>query len=295
MKKTFIILSVFSSIFLYHIGHSFMRGGFGDSTGAPLKKEVVVSRTSCNTVGCHVGNEINSTRLSASHSITSDIPSTGWETNQTYTITVKATSLEKDVFGFQFLAWGDKDSSSVGILKLLNNKETKLTSSSLKNSFYQTVDTLQYVTHNGPTSVLANTEGNREWSFQWTAPSTKDQNVFFYTTFVAANGNGKPSGDYVFQVSSPAEKQLLSLTETTHQMLYTVFPTHVENEVNINLGYFTDTAHKITIQNSTGKILYTTETYDNIQIDISLFQKGIYIISIQNLEINYRENIRFYK
>lgn len=295
MKKSLIIISVFSSIFLYHFGHSFMRYGYGDSTGAPLKKEVVTSRTSCNTVGCHVGNEINSNRLSATHSIISNIPSTGWETGETYTITVKTESPEKDVFGFQFLAWGNQDSSSVGILKLLDNENTKLASSSLKNSFYQTVDTLQYITHNGPNSVLAKNKGSHEWSFEWIAPTTKTQDVFFYTTFVAANGNGKTSGDYVFQVSSPANKQLVNLTETNKQILYTVFPTHVENIANINLGSFVNTSHHITIQNTAGKIIYDTETFNNTQIDVSNFLEGIYIVSIQNLETNYIEHTKIYK
>lgn len=296
MKKTALIILAFSSIFIYNFAHSFMRTGYGNSTGAPLKKEVVTSRNSCASVGCHLGNDINSELLQTKHSIESNIPSSGWEAGKTYTITVKTESPSKDVFGFQFMAWGDKDSSSVGTFTITDQEKTQMTNSKLKNKFYQNVDTAYYVTHNGSESILANTFGENSWSFDWTAPAEKNQEVTFFTTFVIANGNGKTSQDYVYQVSSPASEQLLSVSKPTQNFqIYHVYPTYVQNEVNIDLGSFTKQNHQISILNTNGEQIISQNSDVNTELEITHLSQGTYIVLIQNLENNYSESIKIHK
>lgn len=296
MKKTALIILASSSIFIYNFAHSFMRTGYGDSTGAPLKKEVVTSRNSCASVGCHLGNDINSDLLQTKHSIQSNIPSSGWEAGKTYTITIKTESPSKDVFGFQFMAWGDKDSSSVGTFTVTNDEKTQITNSKLKNKFYQNVDTLYYVTHNGGESILANTFGENSWSFDWTAPTEKNQEVTFFTTFVIANGNGKTTQDYVYQLSSPASEQLLSVSKPTQDFqIYHVYPTYVQNEVNIDLGSFAKQNHQISILNTNGEKIISQNSDVNTELEITHLSQGTYIVLIQNLENNYTESIKIHK
>lgn len=296
MKKNAFIILALSSIFIYNFAHSFMRTGYGNSTGAPLKKEVISTYNTCASVGCHLGNDINSDLLETTHSIQSNIPSSGWEAGKKYTIIVKTESPSKDVFGFQFMAWSNKDSSSVGTFTITDKEKTQMTNSKLKNKFYQNVDTLYYVTHNGGESILADTFGENSWSFDWTAPAEKNQEITFFTTFVIANGNGKTTQDYVYQLSSPASEQLLSVSKPTQDFqIYHVYPTYIQNNITIDLGNFAKQNHKISIFNTNGEQLLTQNSDVNIELEVSELSKGTYIVFIQNEENNYTESIKIQK
>ena len=59
-----------------------------------------------------------------------------------------------------------------------------------------------YATHRTNSVVGHAGTSTNEWSFTWTAPATRDQEVIFYAAFVAANGNGSTSGDFVYTYST---------------------------------------------------------------------------------------------
>jgi hypothetical protein len=231
-NKITIAATIFVAVMLSYNAFTFMRAGFGDSTGAPLKKEAVVSWTSCAATGCHVGRAVNSGNGWVD--IISDIPTSGWEPGKSYKITAKIYHPNRYVFGFKLLAWGSKDSLSVGTLSADPSVDSAtIAPAVVKNPLGTVLGTNQYATHRlrsvgGPHSG----ENRNEWSFTWTAPAVRDQEVVFYAAFVAGNGNGAASGDFVYTYSKNADVSSIANTTSlfdfdSQTKYFSIYPTQV--------------------------------------------------------------------
>jgi hypothetical protein len=184
----------------------FMSGGFGDSTGAPLKTEIKTTYSGCNSTNCHTGKPMNDF-TEGWVDVTSDIPLSGWMPTTTYTITVSAKATNRYAYGFQFTTWGEKDSATKGSL-ISNDSRVVIKKSILKNGLGVVIDSNFYATH-VKESVSIGVENN-SWTFKWLSPAIRDQKIKFYLTAICANGNGATTGDYVYRINKNADSSLLA-------------------------------------------------------------------------------------
>ena len=134
-----------------------------------------------NCTDCHSGNAYNRTGW-----ITSNIPSTGYVPNTTYTITATMFSANRTKFGFE-ISPQNSAGTKLGTLLVTNTTETKLVGSG------------KYITHT--TGGITGTNGTKTWTFNWTSPSVNSGQVNFYGSFLGANNNGSTSGDSTYITS----------------------------------------------------------------------------------------------
>ncbi|MEQ9062958.1 MAG: choice-of-anchor V domain-containing protein [Vicingaceae bacterium] len=149
-------------------------GSIGDGSGQ-----------TCGKLGCHA-TATNTGPGSLTIDL-SDIPSTGWRAGNTYSITVNLSESGKGTFGFQLTA---EDPSG--------NKKGSFTGNN------------QVVVANTSWPTHKNTSSTGNWTFDWTAPNDNSQQIIFYAAGNAANGNGQPTGDNIYTVSSSSNKDPLS-------------------------------------------------------------------------------------
>lgn len=133
---------------------------------------------SANCTSCHTGSAYTRNGW-----ITSNIPSSGYVPNTTYTITATMICPNRTKFGFE-ISPQDSLGTKLGTLIITNSAQTKLVGSS------------KYITHT--TGGNTGTNGTKTWTFNWTAPSVNSGKVTFYGSFLGANNNGSTSGDSTF-------------------------------------------------------------------------------------------------
>jgi hypothetical protein len=291
----FAAIGIVAVIFSYD-AYTFMRGGFGDSTGAPLKKEAVVSWTSCATTGCHTGREVNSGNGWVD--IISDIPTTGWEPGKSYKITAKAYHPDRYMFGFKLLAWGSKDSLSVGTLTADPAKDSATISPAVVRNVLKTVlGTNLYATHRTNSVVGHAGTSTNEWSFTWTAPATRDQEVIFYAAFVAANGNGSTSGDFVYTYSKNADVSSIANTTSifdfdSQTKYFSIYPTQVTDLLIIKGSDTYKSKLKYMVLSNNGAIVKSGDIESSI-LNLPDIAQGSYNLVLYNNQV--KENHKFIK
>jgi hypothetical protein len=278
-------------------GSKFMSGGFGDSTGAPMKTVIVSQYKGCNSTGGHTGKPLNDFTVGFVD-VVSDIPLTGWVPNATYNITVTAVSPNRFAYGFQFTAWGKTDSVTKGIL-LTPNTDVQIRKSLLRNAAGVKLDSNYYATHK--TSSAAHGSGNSKWTFQWTSPSVKNQEIRFYLTAICANASGSSLGDYVYRINKNDDSSSLAnpnvnavgIKEFTAKENISVFPTVTTHNVTIavNTTFELGTAYVLDMN---GKIVLKTELSENSNshiLKLTELESGAYIIKIQSANYNFSKKI----
>lgn len=292
-----LILTVFVGLFFMNFIYKFMSGGFGDSTGAPLKSTVVSQYKGCNSTGCHTGKPVNDF-TNGFIDVISDIPLSGWAPNTTYNFTVSAVSNSQLTFGFQVALWGKTDSASRGTM-IANNPDVQLRKSVLRNASFVRLDSNYYITHR-ITSVTHGTN-NKKWTFQWTSPSVKSQEIRVFLAGICANGNGITSGDFYYRINKNADSSSIpnpninavGINEYLNTEKVLVYPTITSGNVTITVPasieqatiYVTDISGKIVL-----KQLVNPDDKSSI-LNLSDFKTGNYVITIQSVNYNYSKNI----
>jgi hypothetical protein len=166
-------------------------GPLPSRTGAPAIGGVPAEAT-CNDVGCHSGNPLNSGgTLEILGAPSPYTPGTS------YPITVRLTSTANQSFpnrrwGFQLTAVRLSDGQGAGslsaptLLVLNGNGSTA---------------SRQYVSHDADT-FMQGASSPVEWTFTWTAPAQDRGAIGFYAAGNAANGNLSSLGDFIYTASS---------------------------------------------------------------------------------------------
>jgi hypothetical protein len=269
-----------------------MSRGFGESTGAPMKSGTFTffsSYKGCNAVGCHSGNNLNSPQ--GNLEIFTSIPNSGWEPNTEYEIALKATFPNFDVFGFQFTAWGDVDSVSVGTL-IPKDSSVAITESTVYDFSNTPVGKFVYATHVSPAvypnSILAQSVGEKWWSFTWKSPAVQDQNVTFFATANASNGNGQITGDYIYKTSlSVGNGGPLNVDHHSQIVNFNVFPNPVADKLNIDINTASAQQTEINLYDVEGKIVLSKQLSGvnnsiNEVLDCSSLNQGIYFLKAKS-------------
>ena len=120
----------------------------------------------------------------------SNIPSTGYLPDSTYTITITYAESGISKFGFQLTAL-DTTNLAAGTFSTSDTR-TSTSSTSVGGK------TRYYIGQTTTGSARVATDSTA-WTFKWKAPSTNVGKVKFYTTVNATNNNGSDNGDYIYK------------------------------------------------------------------------------------------------
>lgn len=197
---------------------------------------------------CHSG----SANLGASASITTNIPSDGYELNTDYTITVNSTSSSSKL-GFQLTA---ENGSNTKVGSFIAGSGTRVSGQRITQS-------------------IPSTSG--DWSFTWKSPATNEGNVTFYTAVNATNGNGGTSGDQV--VLANMSVGVLGISEAK-RLHFEMFPNPASENLTIQLPSGSKNA-SVVFYDYIGRMALTQKvSQTNNQINVQKLSSGVYIIKV---------------
>jgi hypothetical protein len=140
-----------------------------------------------NCTSCHGGSLITSGLLANALTLTSSVPITQINPNQTCTLSLSFTHPTRIKFGFQLVALPSSatgTTASTGTFTALTT-ETEINTSGNR----------EYASHSGTGTSAPG--GNKTWDIEWTAPNTYTGGITFYAIVNAANNNGSSSGDEI--------------------------------------------------------------------------------------------------
>jgi hypothetical protein len=129
---------------------------------------------------------------------------------------------------------------------------------------------------NGGTGLTHTTAGNssNNWTIRWTAPASDLGPVTFYYATLQANNNGAHSGDQM--INGQSSSVLTNADELISS--FKLFPTHVVNDMNIELANSEEAA--LTIYNMNGQPVLKRNIERQNQIDLTSLSTGIYISQV---------------
>lgn len=145
-------------------------GAPSGNTGSPGDEQT------CAHVECHSGTAQERTGL-----ISSDVPETGYRSDELYTITVLMIDTGIVKFGFQ-ASPQDLEGNKLGILSVIDADRTKLTGGG------------KYITHKEAGTPAIDTA---TWSFNWQSGSSTGD-VTFYVAVNATNNEENATGDKIY-------------------------------------------------------------------------------------------------
>ena len=184
MKKRYYL--IFSGILMIAIVILTAHDSLTKSSEAPFGNTGSIgdgSSNTCGKLGCHA-TSINTGTGTLSIDLSS-IPSVGWSPGKTYNIGVSVTESGRGTFGFQLTVEntsGAKKGNLTGTNKVV-------------------VANTSWATHKG-------TSGTGNWSFDWTAPTDNSQEIVFNAAGIAANGDGKSTGEHIYTMSKSVDRSL---------------------------------------------------------------------------------------
>lgn len=225
-------------------------GGVGDfgRTGSP-------GDPGADCSACHTGDN----NLNNVPSISTTIPPEGYTSGQTYQVTVSATSTGAS-YGFQITAEEDVTDTKVGTWASTDGST-------------QLVLGGTHITH-----TSSNPTGS--WTFDWTAPNTDEGAITFYAVVNAVNGNGNTLGDQVVTTSLSVTSNVLNAEDVIFADLK-LYPNPTVEHLSLDLPSTIATA-VVTAYDHLGQEMFTTTVAkENNILDVSHFQDGVYLLSIQ--------------
>ncbi len=151
-------------------------------TNAPLES---------NCAACHIGSPVNSGGGSIQ---ISGLPQT-YLPGQQIPITVVAAQEDAVVYGFQLTAI-DSSGTTVGGFSLPTENPPR---SQIVNNIVD--GNLRHYVQHTVDGLIDTTFGSNSWTFVWTAPAEPAGEVSFFAAGNAANGDGSPSGDFIYTTS----------------------------------------------------------------------------------------------
>ena len=208
--------------------------------------------TQCHSAGGSFG---------ASVAITTNIPSSGYDLNTEYDITVTANS-SATKHGFQITAEKVSDNGKVGTFIADANAKTKIFSSG------------NYLTH----TIASTSLNENSWTFKWKSPATDESQVKFYASAVAANANSSTSGDEV--VTTNTSVGSLSISEA-NRLDFSMYPNPSSEEmVTIQLPTGTLKAD-VSLYDISGRLIKTQKiTSNNNKVSVQNLSNGIYMFKV---------------
>jgi hypothetical protein len=139
-----------------------------------------------NCTACHTSFELNS---GPGHVVIAGLPA-AYSSGQEVTVSVTTYHPDGFLYGFELTAI-DAAGVQAGTLVVTDAANTQL------RSGFVSGNPRQYIEHTfaGAFPVEFN---QRTWTFKWVAPATATGPVTFYAAGNGANGDGEPTGDYIY-------------------------------------------------------------------------------------------------
>lgn len=278
MKKKITLLSIafISGMLLLDFNtrdvHSNNSGAPAGQTGSPG------DNSTCGNSSCHNNTTAPETGMMV---ITSNIPSSGYISGNTYTISVVAGHATFGKFGFQV-----SPQSTTGIQKgtLVVTDNTQM----------QLVGNGKYITHKSGAGTQGTNTGfgfTKQWQFDWTAPGPGSGPVTFYGATLFANANNAKTGDSVSVATLVVQESSTSgINTVSNSKEIKLFPNPANYFVNISLPENAE----IFVMDISGKIMIQKNLNTGINnIDISQIPSGIYFAKIEGKE--HKDKLKFIK
>lgn len=187
MKKTIVFTSFIITAFLI-IAATPNRS----SSGSPASHTGAPGENTCTTSGCHDDNKLNSGTATLSIEMGNKLKE--YVPGETYPIKIKISDADKMRFGFQIVALNSKTNENLGAFQITDLERTQI----VKNT--KALSDRNYVTYTFKgTDAVSNGQG--EWTVNWTAPTSGQLPVTFYVAAVSANDDMTDKGDHVYTSS----------------------------------------------------------------------------------------------
>jgi len=158
------------------------------STGTP-KIGSVPAEATCNRSGCHAGNALNNGQGQIE---LLGLPA-AYDPGASYEVTVRLGSTSNSSasrrWGFEMTAVGAADGKSTNAGTWTIGEELRKASNPVRER--------DYVSHNFA-GIHQGSASPSEWTLTWNAPAEDQGTILFYFAGNAANGNGGPSGDFIY-------------------------------------------------------------------------------------------------
>lgn len=267
MEKTYSLLTVLAVVFIIS---SYSSGPPAGTTNAP-------NELSCADNGfCHVGALPNSGKSVFGITLMDGVPPKGYVPGQTYMLMPYIVDNVLTVFGFEMLA---KLANGQGAGSVTITDPTKM-------QMIVSTNNLQYVAH---TQAGTANPGMHGWMYDWKAPAAGSGTVTLYAAFVAANGDGKASGDSVYAASLVLKEDTTVGIQNSVQsdfMVEKIFPLPTDNLVNIQFNTNKTMELSIAVLDISGKEvihgnLFSVNKNNSLHtINLSPFSQGIYFLKI---------------
>ena len=224
------------------------------------------ANNTCAKSGCHAG-----TVNSGSGAVTidaSDIPASGWLQGKTYTIKVVVAENLITNYGFQLSAENPSNNTNIGILGTGGNSKVVV---SFDN----------WISHKGTSST-------GDWTFEWTAPTGSAEEVEFYATGNAANGNGNNTGDHIYKTNINVKRDMnpTGISGISANSDFKI----LQNPVSDMLRFKSAVGAQFALYTLSGEMVKSFSSTDEfIEVDVSDLSSGMYIIN--NIEGHNSERI----
>lgn len=267
MKKTFtLIFALLAGGFMLvqnanRPAHANTNGSQGGYTGS-----IDDGRTCGTNGGCHGGGATAQTMIST------NIPVTGWEPNTAYTVTITVSSAGINKFGYEATA-EDGAGNQVGLITAFGESQTIASGNGQG-----------HVTH---TNTGTSGNGNKVWTFIWTAPSAGVGDITFYTAANATNSGNNTTGDIIYNDSETvSEASGIGVEENISLLQFVAFPNPVQDQLTVtfdNPEASNMTLELIDLQGRQIKALHNGSISGAQQthtFDVSDLDAGIYLLNL---------------
>jgi len=233
-----------------------LTGSVRDPNNPPAGRTGAPGETTCAASGCHSGGNYTGTVS------ISGIPDT-ITANQSYAITLTHASNAVRA-GFELTCL---DNANVKCGTLTAGTGTSVATSGGR----------QYVRQSAP-KTLSN--GSTSWSFTWKAPASISGNqATFYFASLAANGNGKNTGDNpLLGTKSIVLLPTVAAHEPDNAGLAGVYPAVATDVLNVEL--LQGEKGRLSVFDMQGKVVLQSDLAQNNRLDISRLGKGLHIAQI---------------
>lgn len=252
-KKYFLIPSLALAIFSTQTAFTNSGGAPAGSNGSPL------SSSSCSRSGCHSGGPA---RTNESINISTNIPSSGFQADSVYTITVTANNGGNGSNRIGFMASVEDAAGHAGTLQSTDGR-TRITGS--------------YITQTS--SGVSGSNGENSWTFDWDAGQAADQSTI-YVMANFSNGNGSTSGDVIYSESLTLSKDQGGLSQAETKLpTWSLYPNPVQTFTQLSLPNTQIDA--LMIYDLKGALLQRYPLHENGSeqlLDLSALESGNYLI-----------------
>lgn len=217
----------------------------------------------CGNSGCHGGHAFSqSTSIKVTDANNATI--TNYIPGETYQVEVRIAASQgtPSAYGFQMIALFNSNNNAV-------NSWTDIPSGIQKVS----LNGRDYVEHAGPNSQ------SNTFNVKWIAPESGKGDVTFYTAGNAVNRNGSSSGDDPAVASLIVKEAIASSINDITSENFVVYPNPTSSLLNLELKEGMEGQYEIV--DMIGRRILKNPINDRISsIDISLFNKGIYLLRL---------------